>query len=258
MNRPGSHDIFLIMDWRLCWCTILLLSSCGISNQSILFRVSDHQHILQDSVQRVTENYLIQPYDQLEIRVYTNRGEQLIDPIEPLPQSTQRVAETPAYTVQEDGRLHLPMVGWVEVQGMSLPQLEELLTSKYATYYKSPFISTSFQNKRAIVLGASREKVIPLRNQGMNLIEVLALAGAFEEPGRTQDIRLIRGDLQDPEVKVIDLSTIEGLKKANLQVEPNDIIYVQPVNRPLAGWREFAPIVGAITSILAVIVVWAR
>ena len=64
-------------------------------------------------------------------------------------------------------------------------------------------------------------------------------------------MRLLRGDFNNPEVYVIDLSTIEGLRQANLAVQPDDIIYIEPAQRPLSGLRDFTPIISAITSILA-------
>ncbi|MFA5194625.1 MAG: hypothetical protein WC401_02395, partial [Bacteroidales bacterium] len=58
----------------------------------------------------------------------------------------------------------------------------------------------------------------------------LAKAGGIND-GKAHKIKLIRGDLKNPKVYIIDLSTVEGMTKANLIVQANDIIYVQPRNK---------------------------
>ena len=106
------------------------------------------------------------------------------------------------------------------------------------------------------MLGAPGGQVIQLANDNMNLLEVLALAGGvdglnaggggqglYRYGGRADNIRIIRGNLKSPQVQEIDLTTIEGMRRGNLQVEPNDIIYVDPVRRPfLEALTDGAPV----------------
>ncbi|RZK29654.1 MAG: hypothetical protein EOO63_08590 [Hymenobacter sp.] len=97
----------------------------------------------------------------------------------------------------------------------------------------------------------------------MNLLEVLALAGGVDATtagsgarygGRVDNIRIIRGDLKNPQVQFIDLSTLEGMRRGNLQVEPNDIIYVQPVRRPFQETlTEIAPVFSAFSAVIGVV-----
>ncbi|MFW5725619.1 MAG: polysaccharide export protein EpsE, partial [Bacteroidota bacterium] len=49
--------------------------------------------------------------------------------------------------------------------------------------------------------------------------------------GRASKVKLIRGDLSDPQVFLIDLSTIEGVRDADMIIQANDIIYVEPRER---------------------------
>jgi hypothetical protein len=91
----------------------------------------------------------------------------------------------------------------------------------------------------------------------MNLIEVLALAGGvdgggsggasvYRYGGKTSNVRIIRGDLKNPQIEQIDLSTISGMRRANLQMEPNDIIYIEPVRRRfLEGLTDAGPVLSA-------------
>jgi polysaccharide export outer membrane protein len=87
----------------------------------------------------------------------------------------------------------------------------------------------------------------------MNLIEVIALAGGANNTARVGNIRLIRGDLQKPEVYLIDLSTVEGMTRSTLQVKANDIIYIEPVSKPLReSISDIAPVLGLFSSLVSV------
>ena len=40
-------------------------------------------------------------------------------------------------------------------------------------------------------------------------------------------MKLIRGNLQNPDVYAVDLSTLDGMKGANMVLQANDIIYIE-------------------------------
>ena len=96
-------------------------------------------------------------------------------------------------------------------------------------------------------------RTVNLDNENMNLIEALALAGGLTNTGKSYKIKLIRGDLRNPKVMLIDLSTIEGMSQSNLLLQSNDIIYVEPVPRVSQELlSQLAPIIGIITSLALV------
>ena len=167
------------------------------------------------------------------------------------------------FLVQADGTVTLPLVGRVPVSGLSLLQADSLLASRFNVFYKESFVTTHVTNNRVIVLGAAGGQVISLTNDNMNLLEVLALAGGidgqggtggaglYRNGGRADNIRIIRGDLKNPRVQQIDLSTLNGMRRANLQVEPNDVIYVEPIRRPLLdALNDISPLIGLSSLIL--------
>ena len=150
------------------------------------------------------------------------------------------------FLVQADGTVVLPMVGRMRLSGLSLLKADSVLALRFNEYYKESFVTTRVTNNRVIVLGAAGGQVISLSNDNMNLLEVLALAGGidgggggggttgfYRNGGRADNIRIIRGNLKNPRVQQVNLSTLDGMRRASLQIEPNDIIYVEPIRRPL-------------------------
>ncbi|SNR46193.1 polysaccharide biosynthesis/export family protein [Hymenobacter mucosus] len=174
------------------------------------------------------------------------------------------------FLVQHDGIITLPMIAPVKLAGYTLLQADSILAQRYSEYYKDVFVVTRVNNNRIVVLGAvagGSGQVIYMYNDNMNLLEVLAQAGGITggyvgtggnaggaQAGRADNIRLIRGNLKNPQVQIINLTTIEGMRRASLQVEPNDIIYVEPIRRPvyetLTDIQPYFGIVGSIAGII--------
>ncbi|WP_424583247.1 polysaccharide biosynthesis/export family protein [Tunicatimonas sp.] len=239
-----------------------MLSSCGAYRNRILF--STDQEILKEelkiAVEDADKNYIIQPNDFLEVEVYTNDGELLIDPNQEIAREVgmmnqnNQMRQVPRYLVLSNGVVELPMVGEVKIAGLTLKEATDLLKQQYEEFYEDTYVLLRYVNKRVVVLGSVGGQVIPLENENMSLIEVLALAGGVGVVSRTDNIRLIRGNLDDPEVRLIDLSTIEGVKQASLKILPGDIIYVQPVQRITSEVvRDISPIFSLITSTITLV-----
>lgn len=214
------------------------------------------------NIQEVSEeyqtprNYVIQPNDLLELDVYTKKGEFLIDPENKL--LDQRIPVNAnfkpdlKYLVQKDGSIVLPMVGIVELSGLTIFEAEQKLIEAYETYYKDPFVKLNYINKRVIVLGATGGKVIPLQNENTTVVEILALAQGFDQEAKSHNIRLLRGD----EAFILDFSTIEGYRENNMIVESEDVIYVEPVRRPFTEFvRDNGPVISVLSSVVSLIVV---
>ncbi|WP_299452938.1 polysaccharide biosynthesis/export family protein [uncultured Microscilla sp.] len=215
---------------------------------------------------QVEKNYTIQKNDFISVSVYTNDGEIII-----LPPSIQQLNITNnnnnnpnnqlqnqfkdiSFLVKQDGFAKLPMVGNVRLEGFTLNQADSLLQTKYSKFYAKPFVLTNYTNKRVIVLKGNQGVLYPLRNEKVNLVEVVAATGGMSRDLKTHNIRLIRGDLQNPKVFLIDLSTIDGLTYHNLTLEPNDIIYIEPIRRPfLESFRDVSSVLTVFTSLITTI-----
>lgn len=232
-----------------------LLNGCGAYKQNIMFRIPEGSQ-LAEAVVQTEKNYVVQKNDQLQIDIYTNRGERIIDPDFRLAETIQgQAAQTRpvvTYEVDLDGNVKLPMVGNVHAEGLTLREFEEALETKFAAYYANPLAVVKYLNKRVIVLGAPGGQVIPLMNENMELAEVLALAKGIDINGKASNIRVVRDD----QVFLVDFSTIDGYRKGNMIMEPGDIVYVEPIRKPLSeASRDYGPLVSILASIVTLIIV---
>ena len=208
-----------------------------------------------DSTQ--TKNYKISANDLLEFRIFSNDGFKLIDltSLNQVNRDYQMNTES-QYLVEQDGNVKLPILGLTKLSGYTIREAEVMLQEKYADFYVKPFILIEVSNKRVIVFPgqAGTARVIPLLNNNTTLIEALALAGGISEDGKAKKVKLIRTIDDKSSIYMIDLSTITGIKDANMVLQANDIIYVEPRRKYTNKLvQEIAPIISLLSSAFIII-----
>jgi polysaccharide export outer membrane protein len=243
---------------NLLLVSLLFMMSCASYKQNIMFKSTEEvqPERISKEVSAVEKNYHIQKNDLLSLEVYSNKGERLIDPNPELSQKNGAIQEVeedePVYLVDLKGIVRFPMVGEINLENFTLRQAEEILQKEYAKFFKEPYVQLTYKNKRVILLGALGGHVIPLENENMNLLEVLALGKGLTNDSKAQNIRLIRG----VRVFEIDLSTIQGLRDGNVIVEPGDVIYVEPVRRPVSeALRDYSGALSLLISLTTLLLV---
>lgn len=234
---------------------VCMLGACASYQQNVMFRLPEGQ-ALQQAVAQTEKSYVVQKNDQLQVDIYTNNGERIIDPdlrlAETIPNQSMRVKPVIAYPVEANGMVKLPMIGEIHAEGLTLRALEEVLQKEYSRFYTSPLAVVRYLNKRVIVLGAPGGQVIPLVNENVELAEVLALAKGIDVNGKAHNIRVVRGD----QAFLVDLSTMDGFRKGNMIMEPGDIVYVEPVRKPVSeAVRDYGPLLSIVASLVTLIVV---
>lgn len=232
-----------------------LFSSCRLLNPGQMLRTPpDYPFESFTQEDFAIQEYRIAPNDKLQFRLFTNDGERIIDPIDPQ-QQMQRGQEY-SYTVEHDGLVKLPVLGRVPIEGYTTREAELMLEEKFSAFYNKPFVQLNVINNRVIIFPGGQggtSTVVYLDNTNTTLFEALALAGGISD-GKAHRVKLIRGDLQNPKVYLIDLSTIEGVKNANLVLQANDIIYVEPRDRvPQRVLENLSPYITLLTTTLLII-----
>jgi polysaccharide biosynthesis/export protein len=244
-----------------CLLVVLLgmASSCGI-NSNLMFKTPKGVEEQKDSIPlRPTSEYTISRDDKFSFTLYTKGGKRIIENMAGMNDDPASFA-APEYLVRADGNAELPVIGEMHVAGLTVKQLEDTLSKSYSKEYQEPFVQVKLTNQRVIVFpgNGSDAKVIPLQNNNTTLMEAIAQAGGIADRGRADRVKLMRNLGDKRVVYVLDMSTIDGLKYADMIVQANDYIYVEPseqVGREAV--QSAAPLVSLISSALIIITVFA-
>ena len=210
-----------------------IISGCKVLNPSVMFKTKPNYEFAD--FEKEVDEYIIRPFDKLDIRIYTNDGYQLVDMESTSNVSRNQKNSTP-YLVEYDGLVKVPTLGRIEISGLTIKQAEELLEGKYSQYYQKPFVLVNVTNRRVVVFssGSTRGTVLSIENEKFTLIEALAQAGGIDDFSKSYKIKLLRGDLENPQVYMYNISSVEEMKKANVVLQANDVIYVEKRPRYVA------------------------
>ncbi len=264
MIRTGNFVIFLLV--------VLLLQSCKAwknINSNQMFKTPKDGTFKFDSLQMEPANeYKIGPGDRFFFFFSTNNGERIINSLsgvggengqgQRMMQNTQNAMD---YLVRSDGTAEIPVIGLYPVSGLTVVQLEDSLTKILSKQFQNPFVQIRLSNQRVIVFpGRGQAQVVYLQNVNTSLLEVIAMAGGISDDGFSNSIKVMRQNKSGKRsIFKVDLSTIEGLKAAEMIVQSNDYIYVDYKPRVASGiLTEIAPWISLISTSLTLFFIFLR
>lgn len=137
------------------------------------------------------------------------------------------------YLVDNDGEILYPVIGKINVSGMTVRQCEEFITAKIKPYLSSsenPVVTVRMSSYRVSVIGeVTRPGVISVASEKMSVLEALAQAGDLTIYGKRDNVMLIREDATGQKsVHILDLNDANIINSPYYYLQQNDIIYVEP------------------------------
>ena len=216
--------------------TMIACFSCSYKQQQVLFENKSTVDSTKNKVTIVT-TYKIKPQDILQIRNLQNRKYIVDEPVTsvasaPVSGSSNEGGQT--YRVEDDGMVRLPVIGPVKVAGLSRTEAANQIESLYRRELKDPIIALKILNLKVTMLGEVKAQgIYNLVRDRTSLIEVIGEAGGLTEKANPRTVKIIRGDMQAPQVIEVDLSDIHTLADSRIMLENNDIIYIAQNKRAI-------------------------
>lgn len=235
---------------------VFLFQSCKLFFPNRLLR-SDKDYFYYEMGEKMVSDHIIESRDRLSLQVYAREGYDLVDVLRRGGGGGGREVQRASgitYRVEEDGFVELPVIGRIKVEGLKRLELEELLEKKYARHFNDPYAILRIANREVLFFpGEGDAQVIQLPEERTTLLEVIAMAGGIPQGSKSYKIRLLRGDYASPKIKLIDLSTISGMKDASIIVKSNDIIVVEPTSKVVPNLlQELNPILSLISTLTTI------
>ena len=155
------------------------------------------------------------------------------------------------------GNLDVPKVGSHHMEGLTVPEAEELLEKVLSKWIVNPQLSLKVLNMETTVMG---EVNLPgkqrLEKERNTLIEVLGKAGDFGAYADKRHVKVLRQATAGTQTTEIDLTQLSSFERNNITIVPGDVVYV-----PAKNGKQFdrkAPSVLGIASIVSTILILTR
>ncbi len=163
------------------------------------------------------------------------------------------------YLVDSLGNIVLPLVGKINLKDKTIDQASTIIEFKLKEYLKEPSVSVRILNHKFSVLGeVNRPSVYNLLEDRLTLTEALGMAGDLTIFGKRSNVLLIReGKSGLREMVRIDLTQREILSSPYYYVQPNDVIYVEPLKTKATVTDQsyqLVPIFTGIVSALGILI----
>lgn len=134
-------------------------------------------------------------------------------------------------TIAPDGAISFPLLGRIEVSGQSYPELIATLESGLSEYVRDPAVAVNIvqiSNQKVFILGEVQNPAVLQITTEMSILEALIRTGGIHSDSRTDNVLLIRGSLDQPELYLVDVAAIYGKGDTSqlVQLQKGDIVYV--------------------------------
>ena len=228
---------------------LYLFTGCSIKEYK-LFQQEKTQQSIQTEELNISYSSKIRPNDILEIDIINmNRRSNIM-------MSEKGLATLPSnqYVVYEDGTILLPLLNSVKVEGLTIKELNNRLTSNYREFLKAPYVKASLKNHKVYVLGeVTKQGVVPLEGESISIIEAIARSGGLTDQALRSQIRVISQQNGKYIMQTLNFNNFSTLNSQNLMLKNGSIVYIEPKDSKAikVAINDYLPILQAISSTLS-------
>ena len=234
----------------------VLMSSCATKESIVLFQ-DDEQKDAQNTSENVSylyENGTIQKNDILKVSVSA------LDMMSVAAFVTDNIqARTPqqflldGFKVNENGKINLPLVGEVEVLGLTLNQASVFIQRELSKSIIDPIVNLNFLNFRLTILGeVNNPGTFTVYNPKINLIQALGIAGDITITGKRNSVKLMREVGGTMTTTIIDLTKSDFIGTDVFYLQKDDIIYIEPTFTRITNSGYIGPL-GSIATFISLL-----
>ncbi|MDT0688839.1 polysaccharide biosynthesis/export family protein [Salegentibacter sp. F188] len=222
-----KHKIFLLV-------ILPLFFSC--SRNLVYFSDYAEGDIYTEKISSEAKEVIIQPGDLLSISVTSLNPEADLPfnrstVMNTLGNSNNAVGTAEGYLVNSDGTIDFPQLGSIDVKGLTKPELKSKLTDTLKKYLSNAIVNIRYLNYRITVIGeVNNPSTFSVPAEKISIIEALGMAGDMTVYGKRDNVLVINETEGVRRIVRLNLNNKEVLNSPHYYLQPNDVVYVEPVN----------------------------
>ena len=169
------------------------------------------------------------------------------------------------YTIDRHGNIRIPYLGEINVLGYTVKEVREKIESELLKYLvkveESIFVTVKLGGIQFLVTGeVGGGGTINLAQNQVSIFDAIANAGGISEYGNRENVTIIRKTLDGVKKYELDLTKMDIFNSEHFYIQPNDIIYVYPINRKswglgTTGFQTFQTLVSLVTILTSLVLI---
>jgi polysaccharide export outer membrane protein len=233
-------------------CLLFSFSSCLTTRQTNLLRedapVSDGKGL------EAIKEYRVCPGDELYISVVSLNQETnaLFTSISGKGGAGQGGSKLSSFTIYPDGTIDFPYMESLYVKDKTTLEIKLMLEEKLQVIAKDCSVQVSLGNRMFSVIGESGVGMHGIAKEKTTILEALALSGDVRPYGDRSKVKIIRQTSTGTIVKTFEIRSQSLVNSEYYYVQPNDVIYIQPMGRQFWGIDSFGGVFAFISTLTSI------
>ena len=219
---------------------LFMFSGCISNRRIVLFQnktlLKPHEDTENSSVERSHYVYRVQKGDVLSIQIGSIATSEIVhfnteqDPS--LGVGTSQHPYLKGYPVDDSGRVDLSTIGYQQVSGKTISEIQQDLKNVAKKYFSDPNVRVFLMNFNVTVMGdVARPGLYPIFLPNPTIYDAIAIAGDFAPWANREVVKVVRtyGNSTETKLLYIDLTNQRTLTTDDHYLRPNDVIYIKPM-----------------------------
>jgi len=235
-----------------------LLTSCITTHQTnYLQKPTNFIPAYKDTVSY--QDYRLKAGDRLYIQVYStdektnalfngagNMGMQMLSS-----SGSSETMDLYTYAVQPSGNIKFPLIGDVMVINKTLRETKELLEESIKPVLELNSVDVRMVGRSFSVIGSGKSGRFNFPKEKVNIYQALAIAGDIGAYTDRSKIRILRQNKNGTQIKTFDVRSIDIINSEFYYLEPDDVIFLQPMKQQFFGISTFWTAVSTVLTTYA-------
>jgi len=152
------------------------------------------------------------------------------------------------YPVLPNGSIEFPIIGEVAVKGKTIRETKVILENAIKPVLKINSVDVRMIGRSFSIIGSGKSGKFPFPREKVNIYQALALAGDFGFYADRSRIRILRVTDKGNQIKTFDARSIDIINSEFYYLEPDDVIFLQPMKEQFFGVSTFWMAVSTIVT----------
>lgn len=245
---------------------IIFQTSCR-STKDITMLQELSKNTIQYYIPNEAPEHKIRPFDNLYLSILTLDSEvnALFNPSiagTGMNYGTQNSFGSPAnqyvngYMVNANGVIELPILGEIELAGLSLEEAQVRVKMRAEEYLKEPSVQVKLLNYKLNITGEVKSPGVYYNYDGsITILDLISMAGGITEYAEIKSIKVNRPNGNRIQTHNIDLTNNSVYASDFYYLQPNDLVYIPPgkLVRRNENASTYSQILGTLSIILVAI-----
>ncbi len=246
--------------------SVLMQFSCSNTQEITIMRDLSGDRSIHELAPKEPTEYRIKPSDILYLKILTLDPEinEIFNPSRTGNNNqtgTLQMYGSPVglylngYVVANDGTVSVPIIGKVEMAGLTFIEAEDRLRARAEEYLKQPSVQVKFLNYKITVAGEVRNPDLLYNyEQNINIFEAISMADGITDYADLTNVLVVRKTNGTSHTYKVDATSRNIYTSEVFYLLPNDFLYIPPTNlkRTRDNTTVYSLILSAVSTLIVV------